>query len=42
MGVCEEECMGHSPGDEALTLMRCHIYMKPLKGGSLFVAEPTT
>ena len=27
--------MGHSLGDELLTLMRCHRYMKPLKGGSL-------
>ena len=24
------------------TLMRCHSYMKPLKCGSLSVAEPTT
>ena len=23
-GVCEEECMGHSQGDELLTLTRCH------------------
>ena len=23
MGVCEGECMGWSPGDEPLTLMRC-------------------
>ena len=37
----EVECMGHSPGDEPLTFMRCHSYMKPLKGVSLFVAEPT-
>ena len=36
------ECMGHSPGDEPLTLMRCHSYMKPLKGGSPSVAKPTT
>ena len=24
MGVCEEECMSRSPGDEPLTLTRCH------------------
>ena len=24
MGVCEWESMGRSPGDGALTLMRCH------------------
>ena len=29
-------------GFEPLTLMRCHSYMKPLKDGSLSVAEPTT
>ena len=23
-GVCEGECMGRSPGDEPLTLTRCH------------------
>ena len=23
-GVCEGECMGCSPGDEPLTLTRCH------------------
>ena len=23
-GVCEGECMGHSSGDETLTLTRCH------------------
>ena len=40
--VCEGECMVRSPGDEPLTLMRCHSYMKPLNGGSPFVAEPTT
>ena len=38
----EGECMGCSPGDEPLTLTRCHSYMKPLKGGSSFVAESTT
>ena len=41
-GVCEGECTGCSSGDEPLTLMRCHSYMKPLKGGSPFVAESTT
>ena len=25
-GVCEGECMGHSPGIEPQTLMRCHGY----------------
>ena len=40
-GVCEGECMGHNPGDEPLTLTRCQRYMKPLKGRSPFVAEPT-
>ena len=39
--VCEGDCTGHSPGDEPLTLMRCHSYMKPM-GESLSVAEPTT
>ena len=42
IGVCEGECMGRSPGDEPLPLTRCHRYMKPLKGGSLSVAEPTS
>ena len=23
-GICEGECMGRSPGDEPLTLTRCH------------------
>ena len=41
-GICEGEYMGHSPGDAPLTLTRCHSYMKPLKGESLFVAEPIT
>ena len=41
MGVCEAECMSHSPGDEPLTLTKCHSwdchsYMKPLKGVSPF------
>ena len=40
--VCEGECMGHNPGDEILTLTRCHSYKKPLKGESLSVAELTT
>ena len=40
--IFEGECMGHSPGDEPLKLMRCHSYINPLKGGSLSVAEPTT
>ena len=31
--------MGRNPRDEPLTLMRCHSYIKPVKGGSLFVAE---
>ena len=29
--VCEGECMGRSPRDEPLTLMRCHSFMKPWK-----------
>ena len=29
-------------GDKPLTLMKCHSYMKPLKGGSWSVADPTT
>ena len=41
-GVCEGKCMRRSPGDEPLTLTKCHSYMKPLKGGSPSVAEPTT
>ena len=24
VGICERECMGHSLGDEPLTLTRCH------------------
>ena len=40
MGVLfKEECMGCSAGDEQLTLMKCHSYMKPLKGGSLSVTK---
>ena len=38
-GVCEEECMGRSPGDEPQTLTKCHNCRLP-KGGSPFVAEP--
>ena len=46
-GVCEQECIGLSMRVEPLTLMRytvvgCHSYIKPMKGGSQFVAEPTT
>ena len=40
-GVCEGECMGHSLGDEPLTLTRYHNYMNP-SGRSRSVAEPTT
>ena len=35
-GFCEGECMRRGPGDEPLTLMRCHSYMKLVKGGSPF------
>ena len=47
VGVCEGECMGSSPGDEPLTLqdatvVGCRSYIKPLKGGSQSIAEPTT
>ena len=46
-GVCKGECIGRSPGDEPQTLTDarvggCHSYMKSLKGGSPFVAEPRT
>ena len=41
-GFSAGESMGHSLGDESLTLMRCHSFMKPLKGGDLSVAKPTT
>ena len=34
----EGECMGRSPGDESLSLMRGHSYMRPLKVGSPSVA----
>ena len=39
--VCEEKCLGHSLGNEPLTLMRCLSCGKPLMGGSLSVAKPT-
>ena len=35
-------CMEHGPRDEPQTLTKCHIYMKLLKGGTPFVAEPIT
>ena len=42
-GFVRGECMGRSPGDELLTLTRCHSFgLKPLKGGSPSVAKPTT
>ena len=41
-GCRRGEYIGHSLGDEPLTLTRCHSYMQPLKGGSPFVAESTT
>ena len=46
-GVCEEEWLGRSKGNEALTLrdvkgVGCHGYMKPLRVGNLSVASPTT
>ena len=37
-GVCEGESMGSSPGDEPLTLTRCHRYEALERS----VAEPTT
>ena len=43
--VCEEECLGHSLGDEPLTVTRCYrcglsqVY-ETLKGGDLSVAKP--
>ena len=42
VGVCDGECMKRCTGDEPLTLMRCHSFMNPLKGGSPFLAELTT
>ena len=47
MKVCEGECIGRCPGNEPLTLTRCHscelqqLY-EAFEGGSLSVAEPTT
>ena len=41
-GVCKGECMMRTPGNEPLTLTRCHSYMKPWKGGNPSVAELTT
>ena len=41
-GFVRRECMRCSPGDESMTLMKCHSYMKPLKGGGPSVAKPTT
>ena len=41
-GACEGECMGRSQGDKLLTLMICHGFMKPWKGGNPSVAIPTT
>ena len=45
MGVYEGEYIGCSPGDEPLTLMRCHSFGLPQLYeafvGNPFVAEPT-
>ena len=41
-GFVRGNAWGVARGDEPLTLTRCHRYMKPSKGGSPFVAEPTT
>ena len=41
-GVCEGRCMWCCPGDEPLTLTRCHSFMKGLKGGNPSVAKSTT
>ena len=41
-GVCEEECMECCPGDEPLTLKRCHNFMKSWKGGCPSVVKPKT
>ena len=46
-GVCNEECLGHSPVDETLTLMRFYscglsqLY-EYLTGGGLSVDKPAT
>ena len=37
-GVCKGECLGRS---RDATVVGCHSYMKPLKGGGPFVVEPT-
>ena len=49
VGVYDGECKGRSPKDEPPDLdeiqqlwVATELYMKPLKGGSLAVAEPTT
>ena len=36
-GFVRGSAWGHNPGDEPLTLTRCHSYTKPVKGGSPFV-----
>ena len=43
-GFVRGECIGRSSEDEALTLtaMGCNSYMRPVEGGSPFVAELTT
>ena len=38
----EGECMRRRPGDEPLTLVKCHGYIEPLKGRRLSVAKATT
>ena len=37
--MCEEECMGHSPEDEPLTLTKYHSFMKSWRGGDSSVAQ---
>ena len=32
--------MGHSPGDEPVTLTKCHSFMKPRKGGNHLCSCP--
>ena len=45
VGVCKGEYLGHNPGDEPLTWMRCYscglskLY-KTLRGRGLFMAKP--
>ena len=46
-GVCKEERLGHSPGDEPLILKRFYStglswLCKTLMGGGLSVAKPAT